>query len=236
MSKKGPQRKNKAMSVSKSINVDRKTNTWAVTTKAGKHRKAVSAPIGMVLRDLLKITKTLKESKKILGEGKVKVDGLIIKNYSMGVGLFDIISIPLAKKAYRILIDKKGRIYAKEMEKDTGEKLCKIESKKAIKKAIQITTHDGRLFKGIEAKVGDTLKLKVPEGKIISVLPMKTGSKVYIIAGSHSGEKADVLEITPGTAKREKIIKLKEKDKEFETTAANVFVIGEGKEEIEELK
>jgi small subunit ribosomal protein S4e len=236
MSKKGPQRKSKAISISKSVNTNRKTKEWAVTTRAGQHKKNTSVPLGIMLRDLTGIVNTIKEADKILYQKQVTVDGVARKDHRMGVGLFDIVSLPSAEKSYRMLIDKKGRIFAKEMEKDTGEKLCRVEKKQAVKNAIQITTHDGRIFKGVDAKVGDTLKLKVPENKILSVIPIKTGVKVYIISGSHSGEKAEIVEIIPGTARRERIVKLREGEKEFETTASNIFAIGEKKEEIEELK
>ena len=236
MSKKGPQRKSRAISVSKSVKISRKTVKWAVTTKAGPHKKDSAVPLGIFLRDLVKIVKTMKEARRILSEGQVKVDGVIRKDHGFSVGLFDIVSVENADKAYRVLVDKKGRIVAKEMEKNTGEKLCRVEKKQAVTKAIQITTNDGKLFKGVDAKVGDTLKIKVPENKVISVIPMKAGIKVYIISGSHTGEKAEVVEIIAGTARRDRIVKLKEEDKEFETTASNLFAIGENKEEIEELK
>ena len=236
MSKKGPQRKSKAISAAKSVRISRKTTEWTVTAKAGPHKKSASVPLGIMLRDLTGTVSTMKEADRILSEGQVKVDGKIRKDHGFSVGLFDIVSIDSAEKAYRILIDKKGRMFAKEMEKNTGEKLCRVEKKQAITKTIQITTHDGKVFKGADAKVGDTLKVKVPENKIISVIPMKPGVKVYIISGSHSGEKAEVIEVIPSTARRERIVKLKEGNKEFETTASNIFVTGESKEEIGELK
>ena len=68
------------------------------------------------------------------------------------------------------------------------------------------------------------------------MITLKEGALAYIVAGTHSGEKASVLEIIPGTVTREKIVKLKAEKKEFETTAKYVFVIGDKKEEIEELK
>lgn len=236
MSKKGPQRKSKALSVSKSVNVNRKTRTWAVKTKAGPHNKNSAVPLGILLRDLIKMAGNMKEADNMLNAGHVKVDGVVRKEHGFAVGLFDIVSIPAQEKAYRVLVDKKGRMFTKEMEKDSGEKLCRVEKKIAVSKAIQLTTNDGRLFKGVEANVGDTLKIKVPENKVIMIIPMKAGSKVYITAGSHSGEKADVVETMPGTISRAKIAKLKEGDKEFETIMSNLFVIGEKKEEIEELK
>jgi small subunit ribosomal protein S4e len=236
MSKKGPQRKNKAISVPASVNINRKSREWAVKTKAGPHKKSASVPLGILLRDLLKVVKTMKEADKILYANQVKVDGIVRKDNGFSIGIFDIVSLPTAEKSYRILIDKKGRIFAKEMEKDSGEKICRIEKKIAVKKAIQITTHDGKTFKGVEANVLDSIKIKVPENKILSVLPLQANAKVYITSGSHSGETAEIVEIIPGTARREKIVKLKSGDKEFETTAANICVVGDKKEEIEELK
>jgi small subunit ribosomal protein S4e len=236
MSSKGEKKKSKSLSVPKSVHIHRKEKVWSVKTKAGPHKKDAAVPLGIVLRDLIGIARNMKEAHLIMDDGSVKVDGVIRKDHQFSVGLFDIISIEAQKKAYRILIDKRGRLFVKEIEENKGEKLCKVAKKKMVNKGIQITTNDGRVFLGVDAKVGDSLKIIVPGKKVESVISMKNGALVYITSGSHSGEKAEVLEIITGTPSRERMVKLKTEDKEFETIAKNVFVIGEKTAEIEELK
>ena len=236
MSSKGEKKKSKALSVPKSVHIHRKENVWSVKTKAGPHKKDAAVPLGIVLRDFIGIARNIKEATIMMDQGSVKVDGVIRKDHQFSIGLFDIISIEAQEKAYRVLIDKRGRLFVKEMEKESNEKLCKVAKKKMVSKGIQITTNDGRVFLGTDAKVGDSLKVKVPSNKVESVIPMKNGAFVYITSGSHSGEKAQVLEIISGTPNRDRMVKLKTEDREFETIAENVFVIGDKTVEIEELK
>ena len=236
MSSKGEKKKSKALSVSKSVHIHRKENVWSVKTKAGPHKKNAAVPLGIVLRDFIGIARNIKEANLMMDKGSIKVDGVIRKDHQFSIGLFDIISIEAQEKAYRVLIDKRGRLFVKEMEKESSEKLCKVAKKKMVSKGIQITTNDGRVFLGTDAKVGDSLKVKIPDNKVESVIPMKNGVFVYITSGSHSGEKAQVLEIISGTPNRDRMVKLKTEDREFETIAENVFVIGDKTVEIEELK
>ena len=122
------------------------------------------------------------------------------------------------------------------MKKDSNEKLCRVENKTVTKKGLQLTTNDGITIIGTEAKVGDTLKIKLPENKVEEVLPLEVGALVYLTRGVHCSKKGKVKEIVNGTAKREKLVKIEEEGQEYETTAKNVFVIGKGHAAIEELK
>jgi len=236
MSSKGEKKKTKALNAPKAVHIHRKENTWTVRTRAGAHNKEGSVSLGIAIRNFTGLAKTLKEVKKILNNGDIKVNGRVKKDYGFGIGLFDIISIEKQKAFYRVLIDSKGRIILTEMKKDSTEKLSRVEKKSATSKGIQITTNDGITLMGIDAKVGDTLKVKVPENKVEEIFKMEKGAVVYITKGAHCAEQGKITEITPGTASRDKLIKIEKDGKEYATTAKNIFIVGKDKVAIDEIK
>ena len=236
MSTKGEKKSVKALNAPKSVHIHRKESTWTVNTKAGAHKKEAAVSLGIALRNFTNLARDLKEAKTIMLNGDVKVNGRIRKDHRFGVGVFDIISIERQKAFYRVLLDAKGRIILKELKKDSNEKLSKVEKKQVTSKGLQITTNDGLTIIGTKAKVGDTLKLKVPENTVEEVIPMEVGSNIYITKGVHCSEYGKIAEVVSGTAKRKKLIKIDEEGKEYATTAKNVFVIGKGKIALDELK
>lgn len=98
-----------------------------------------------------------------------------------------------------------------------------------------MNTNDGRSFleEKTEAKVGDTIKIELPSGKIAKDIGLKKGNLAFISGGTHVGSTAKITDISEGTITREKLVELELKKKKFKTTAKNVFVVGEKKPEIE---
>jgi small subunit ribosomal protein S4e len=236
MSSKGEKKNTKALSAPMVVHINRKENTWTVRTKAGAYKKQDSVSLGIVLRDYLKLATNLKEAKKILRGGDVKVNGVIRKDYQFGIGLFDLVEIEKQKLLHRAVFDKKRRIIVKEVKNKSNEKIVRVEFKKMTKKGIQITTNDGRVFINDKVKVGDSIKLKVPENKEEAVLQAKEGAIVYITKGVHCSETGKIKEIVPGSVNREKLVKIEQDKKSFETILKNVFVIGEKEIALEDLK
>lgn len=239
MSTKGESKTRKAMSAPKIARIPRKENFWTIRVKAGPYKKESAVALGIVLRDFAKLGGTLKETKKIINAGMLKVNGVPRKDHQFPVGIFDIISIEGQKLFYRMVIDSKGRLVVSEMKKPSNEKLCKVEGKKVTRQGIIISTNDGRALKNVKAGIGDTIKLSVPGNKVEKVFEMKEGSLAYLTSGKHAGEKAKIIGIVSGTAARKKLVKMQlmnEEEKEFETTAEKVFVIGGKAAELEELK
>ena len=236
MSKKGANKKSKALSSAKAIHVNKKEKTWIVKTRAGPHKEELAVPLAIILRDYLHLAENLSEAKKILSRGEVKVNGVIRKEHQYGAGLFDLIEIEKQKLSHRIVLDQNGRLKLKELPKKSSEKMCRVEHKHVTAKGAQLTTNDGRVIFGTEAKVGDSLKLRLPEGKVEKVLPLKAGAQIYVMKGIHCAEKGTVKELVPATQTREKLVKFMKNGKEYETVARNAFVIGEKEVEMEELK
>jgi len=236
MSSKGEKKKTKALNAPKAVHIHRKENTWTVRTRAGAHTKEASVSLGIAIRNFTPLAKTLKEVKKILNNGDIKVNGRVRKDYGFGIGLFDVISIEKQKAFYRVLIDNKGRIILTEMKKESNEKLSRVESKISTAKGIQLTTNDGMIFIGTDAKVGDTLRVSVPENKVKEIFAMEKGVVVYITKGAHCAEQGKIAEIIPGTVTKDKLIKVEKEGKEYSTTAKNIFIVGKEKVAIDEIK
>lgn len=226
MSTKGQSRQTKARSMPKQINVSKKETYWVITTKAGPHAKKAAMPLGLIVRNFAKIATTLRETKTLMHKGEIKVNGVVRKSHQFPVGLFDTVTVEKQKLNFRVLLDSKERIVLKELDKESKEKVSKVTSKIMTSKGIQITTNDGRTYLGVKADVEDSVKLKLPEGKVEEVIPFAQGSVAYVTKGAHCAQTATVKEIIEGNARRRRLVKLSNGKEEFETIAENVFIIG----------
>ena len=232
MARKGENKTEKRLAASKVIPLHRKKCTWNVKAKPGPHKKRNSVAIGFVLRDLIGITKNLKETKRVLNAGSVLVDGKVVKDYRLPVGLFDLVAIVPEEKTYRVSFSKKGKIVVLEEEKNKKEKICKVVGKSVISKGVvQLATNDGRSFKekGSKAAVGDSLLVEVPEQKIAKEIKLEQGKVALVVDGTHIGEVAKIKEITPGTMTRPKLVLLEAGKTQFKTVESNIVAVGDSK-------
>lgn len=213
----------KRLAAPRSWPLERKTAKFAIRPKSS-HRTELCLPLGMILRDILGHAKTAREAKKILTNETVLVDGKQRKDPKFGVGLMDVLEIPKTKQAYRIILDKKGRLVLIKAQ-NPKIKPCKVVGKRVLKKAkLQVNLHDGRnLLTHKKVKLGDTLVLELPEQKIAEQLSLEKGNLVYLIGGKHIGESVRVEEVKPKT------IKVRVGEDVFETSKKLAFVIGKQK-------
>ncbi|MBN1940613.1 MAG: 30S ribosomal protein S4e [Candidatus Diapherotrites archaeon] len=239
MARHGAKKSQKRISASKAVNLLRKEEKWTIKTVPGAHSGSQSVPLGVAVRDLLKLARNKHEVKTILNKRIVSVDGVIKTDYKFPIGLFDVVGFTELKKYYRALLDKKGRIFMKEITaKDAGAKLVKVTGKRTVSgKKIQLSTNDGRNFL-VEPKekisIGDTLKIGLPEQKIVETLKLEKGNIGFIFMGKRMGETATIDAIAPGTMRRGKLLDLKPSEGNvFRTLAGNLFVVGKKKPEVE---
>src|SRR3989344_2205249 len=66
-------------------------------------------PISLVFKELLKYCKTTAEIKTILRDKEILVDGKRVKNPRTLFGMMDVLSIPLTKENYRLLLNTRGK-------------------------------------------------------------------------------------------------------------------------------
>ena len=218
----------KRLTSARIMKIKRKIAPYAIKAKPGSHARDQSVPLGFIIRDLLNMAETLKEVKIILNNGKVQVNGKVEHSYSLPVGLFDIISIPEIKKKYRMILDRKGRLETEEIDEKTGsEKYCKVIGKRMIRgKKMELTTDDGRTLPADDkVNVGDTLKVQLPEQKVLKTIKMEKGKQAYVISGKHAGKTVKILEVIPGTIQKEKLVSLQDGKNTLETLAENIIAI-----------
>lgn len=223
----------KRLATPRSWTVPRKTNVYTSKPRPGPHAIARAVPISTLLRDYLRIAATGREARGAIHDGDVLVDGRVVKDAKFPVGFMDVVSVPKLKRAWRIVIDQKGRLRVVEEEtKNTGWKLVQIDDKTTIQGGrTQLNLHDGRnlLVKKDDYRTGDVLKLEVPSQKIIGHFPQKEGATVLVIGGQHAGEIAPIEAIVATRSHKANLVRLKEGDHTFTTVKPYAFPIGDRK-------
>ena len=220
-------RHQKRVTVPVSWPIERKNYQWVAKASPGPHNAQESMPLVIVLRDLLKIVDNSREAKRILYEGKVLVDGKAQKDHKFPVGIFDVISIPLINKHYRIMKDVRGRFYLSSIEQADAKKLARIENKTIIQgKKQQLNLSDGsnKLVEG-DFKAGDSLILSIPDKKIEERIEFREGNMAMIVGGKHSGQTGKIKEIVVVKSSQPNRVIISG-DKEFETIEDYVYMIG----------
>lgn len=207
--------------------MNRKERVFVAKPKPGAHKLDLSMSINMVMKNLLGKSKTRKETKKILHQGDVLVNGVKRWNHKYSVGLLDVISFPKENRHYVMLINKKNKLYTQELDKkEAGQKLSKVTDKRMVKGGkIQLKTLDGRSVaaKKGKYKTGETVVLSIPDQEIKDSLALEKGATILLFRGRHVGKIATVQEIEQDS------IKLEHEKEEFETKKEYAIVIGKDK-------
>ncbi len=213
----------KRLAAPKTWILDRKANIFTVHPTSSGHPLQMSLPLGIIIRDVLRLTNTMKETQKLLNSTEVLVDHRRRKDYHLAVGLFDVLRIPALKKAYRVTLDRKGRVIVKEINgADQELKPCKVTGKSLLRAGkIQYHLHDGKnIITEKTAKVGDTLLMALPQFQIKEVLQFKPGMLVFFTSGKHSGDVGELKQVKGNT------VTYTSKGNDIETAKAYAFVLG----------
>jgi small subunit ribosomal protein S4e len=223
----------KRLATPRSWPLPRKTHVWAIKPSPGPHPQEWAIPLGVVLRDMLGHCDTGKEAKRIIGSRQILVDGKPVTSDKHPVGLMDVVSVPALKEHYRFLLDGRGHFTTVTLtEKEAQWKMVRIENKTTVRGGlIQLNLHDGRniLMKKDDYKTGDTLKISVPDQKILGHYPLAKGNSAMLIAGKHAGELVHVEDYTPTRNPKENIVTFEEG---FATVKDNVFIVGKKNPEV----
>ena len=220
----------KRLAAPRVLKIERKTIKWTMKPSPGPHPADKSIPLGLLLRDYLSLCDTRSEAKKIIGSGKVLVDGAVRKDIKFPCGFMDVISIPDMKKDYRLLFDQRGKLTLVPIsKKEQGWKLCRVENKTIVKGGrTQLNLHDGRnmLVEKEVYKTGDVVKFSFSDGKITDVYSFDKGNIAFIVGGAHIGKVATIKDVQVTRSSRPNIVVLKDKNTEFSTIKDYVFPIG----------
>lgn len=186
--------------------ISRKDKRFVVRTSPGPHPKNYSYPLLVVLRDILGLAKTRREALSVLNEGKVRIDGRVVKSESFPVGLMDVIDLPNVGRSYR-MVPQYGRLVPVEIdEKEKELKLCYVKSKKTVKGSkTSCSLHDGRVIfpeAEVDVRPGDSCIIKIPSQEYQASFRLGKESLALLIRGEKSGEIATVEDLKPGTYSR----------------------------------
>ena len=185
----------KRLAMPRSWPLPRKTTVWIARPRAGAHKLERCIALSVVMRDIIGVADTSRETRRIIHNGHVKIDGKIVKDSRQGVGLMDVLT--LGEENYRCVLDENGKLrYRTISKKDASWKICRIENKTTIKGGVtQLNLHDGRnilIDDPNKYNTGDTLKLNLPDQKVIEHIPFSEGAAAYLIGGSHIGELSHI--------------------------------------------
>jgi small subunit ribosomal protein S4e len=219
----------KRLPAPRSWSIPRKTDFWIVRPSPGPHGLGESVPLGSILRDMLKVCDTAREARRILNNRGVQVDGRVVTEPKFPVGLMDVLTFEETKAHYRMLVDARGRMALVGIEPGEAKwKLCRVEGKTTVRGGkTQLNLHDGRnvLLPKDAYKTGTTLKLSVPDQKVVEHYDLDKGSPVLVTGGQHVGAIGHVLDVQRTRNPRANIVTFKEG---FSTDIGKVFVVGTG--------
>ena len=244
MTRHGGQKVLKRLNTPAYLQIKRKHGKFFVKSSPGPHPSRYCLPLLHILRDLLKIVDTHRETKKLIGLGKVKVDGKIVRNKSFPVGLMDVISIEQLNKCYRILPDSHHGLILNEIsEEESNYKLCRINNKTTVKGGhIQLNLHDGKniLIKVQDPKNPkedvykrmDVLKITIPEQEINKVIKFKEDNLAIIMSGKNIGQVGKIVSILKRFGPKASTVSIQHNGAHTETLYDYTFVIGEENSEI----
>ena len=208
--------------------IKRKQSQFVVRVKPGPHPKQRAYPLGMVLRDVLKVASTRQEADRILKANKVKVDGIIRRDPNFAVGLMDVVELALGE-AYRMVPKNSVLLAPIGIDEEQKKiKLIKITSKTAIREGkMQYGFHDSKtLITSQNMKVGDTCVIELPEVKIKSHIAFEKDSTVLIITGENAGSVGKIEDIKDGVFSLPKRALVSFDGKSVELPVEMVMVVG----------
>lgn len=211
--------------------IKRKESQFVLRVKPGPHPKQKAYPLGMVLRDVLKVAKTMHEAGRLLTAGKIKVDGVVKYDPNLAIGLMDVIELATGQ-AYRmiprnsLLLD---AIAIDGAEKDV--KLVRVTSKTTITgKKLQYGFHDGKTkISDKDLKVGDTCMIQLPKVEIKDRVAFEKGSTALIITGENAGKTGKIEDIRDGVFSLPKRALVSFDERTVELPVEMVMVVGKDK-------
>lgn len=186
----------KAYAAPKAWTILRKVNKWTLRPKSGAHPFERSLPLGTLLKQT-NHAKTTKETKYIINQKTVMVDGKMIKDIHTSCGFMDIISVK-DSTPIRCTIDKKGRLSFIEIPQgEESKKICRITGKKTIRNGkIQYALLGGRTILSKEKyNVGDSLVIEVPSQKVLEHYPLEKNHSAFLLGGAHIGNVVKINSI-----------------------------------------
>ncbi len=219
----------------RSWTIPRKGSKWLKRPAPGPHAQEQSIPLLLVLRDLRHIVTSAREARVLLRSGAVKVDGKVAHDLSRGLGLMDTLSLAAPLDAhFRIVRNHRGKLALIAIPPaEATVKIGRVRFKHTVPGGkVEVTLHDGRnlvVSASTPYRVGDSVKIALPDQKVVEHLPLAPGSLAYVAGGSHVGELARVERVEVRNSSAPNLVHFKEG---FSTIKEYVFVVGQNAPEV----
>src|SRR3989338_4907124 len=131
MANRGERKTQKSISAPSVRGFARKEETFTPKSRSGAHNKETSVPLSFALRLIIGISGNMKETKRMLAENSIMVNGVVRKRPEFMCGLFDVVEVAPLKKKYRLIFDRKGRLISKQIDAKEGKfKISKVVGKR----------------------------------------------------------------------------------------------------------
>lgn len=216
-----------------SWHIAKKTNTFVAKTVPGPHN-ANAMPVAVWLRDHMGFARNMKEVKQILNQNDLVINGRVCRDPRMGIGIFDIISLPKIEKHYRILRDKKGRHKTIAIDAESARtRLAKVRNKTIVPGGkIQLNLRYGaNILANNTYKPGDSIVISLmPEDRftIIDHFPFAVGNMAMITGGKHSGRIARItrIEKIAGSVQNRVLLADEQEGTTFDTVETYIYMVG----------
>ncbi|ADN50907.1 30S ribosomal protein S4e [Vulcanisaeta distributa] len=217
--------------------ISTKEAVWVVRPSPGPHPLAKSLPLALLVRDVLRYAKTLREARYVIGKGLIKVDGKVRRDYKYPVGLMDVVEIVPTNEVYRMVPHPTKFLWPVLISQEEARyKLCRIENKTMVKGGqIQLNLHDGRNIQlpyeeGSKYDTLDSVLIDIAENKIVDYVKLELGSLGLIVDGKNVGYYGKITEIVQTYRKRESTVKIiTNEGKEVRTIVDYLFAVGKEK-------
>ncbi len=187
----------KRLAAPKTWAVKRKTSKFITRPLPGGHTLEMSMSVSTILRDLLKVADTARESKMIVKNKNVLVDSKKVVEPRYPVGIMDSLTLADVKQSYRMLITQRGKLYLAPST-DAEMKVCRVSSKTLLPGGkMQIGLHDGRsmIVTSKDYSTGDSVLIKTPSQELVSHIKLEKKAQVYMIGGKHIGKLGIVEDV-----------------------------------------
>jgi len=190
-------------------------------------------PLIVFIRNRLKYASNGRETRAIVMQRLIKVDGKVRTDPNYPAGFMDVITIEKTTEHFRLIYDTKGRFTIHSITADEAAyKLAKVRRVQLGAKGIPyLVTHDARTIRYPDPsiKVNDTVKIDLETGKITEYIRFDTGCIAMVTGGRNMGRVGVITH-------RERhdggfdIVQIKDSvDNTFATRLSNVFIIGTDK-------
>ena len=218
-----------------SWHIPKKVQKFVMKTAPGPHN-AGALPVGVWLREHIGLAGNASEVRKILHQRDVIVNGRACRNPQMGLGVFDIVSIPKLAKHYRIQLDKRGNLIAVDISAASAKtRLCKIRNKTTVRGGrVQLNLAFGaNVLADNTYRAKDSIVVTLgTDGeerfRIVDHFPFEEGNVAMVGGGKHSGKVARIVEIarTASSVPNRVILVDDSTDERFETIEEYIFMVG----------